>query len=344
MLISAPGRSTTAQRGAFWSISTAVRSCRRAGRDTGRRRTATTGQGAVALLGPATPPLSIPVSFAAEALQVPAMLTITPIRAWQGAKEDGWQWSWDLFFDEEQMTETQFLAADLVETNRRVALFTDLEEDGIVMGDLWDDRAPDFGYEIVYRAEFPADAADLAGQVSEAMAADADIVIAQVIPPTGAALLEEFERQGWAPRLVFLEKAANTGAWPALTGGRGEGTLAANWFAEGNGTPHEAVFIDAYREPLGGVDSNLGVIVWGYSAARVLLDALERAGSVDPHALNEAIASTDGEYPAGRVRFDAGHASAHPAVQTQWQGTDMVLVMHADGSAGPAALRVPAIR
>ena len=71
--------------------------------------------GAVALLGPATPPLSIPVSVVAEQLEVPTVITITPIRAWQGANETGWNWSWDVFFDELQMTQTQFQASDLVE-------------------------------------------------------------------------------------------------------------------------------------------------------------------------------------------------------------------------------------
>jgi hypothetical protein len=33
-------------------------------------------------------------------------------------------------------------------------------------------------------------------------------------------------------------------------------------------------------------------------------------------------------------------SSAQPAVVTQWQGTDMVLVMHADGSPGPCELRL----
>jgi branched-chain amino acid transport system substrate-binding protein len=89
------------------------------------------------------------------------------------------------------------------------------------------------------------------------------------------------------------------------------------------------------------VNSDLGMVVFGYSAAQVLLDAIEAAGSLEPDEINAAIAEIDGEYPAGRVAFDELHASAQPAVQTQWQGSDMVLVMHADGSAGPVELQAP---
>jgi branched-chain amino acid transport system substrate-binding protein len=149
------------------------------------------------------------------------------------------------------MTETQFQAADLAETNRRVALFTDLEEDGIVMGGLWEDKAPDFGYEIVYRAEFPVGMTNFASQVEEGMAADADIVIAQVIPPDGTSILRQMRASGYQPELIFMEKSGNTGGWPEITGGLGEGTLDANWFAEGMGTPRESEFIERYREELG---------------------------------------------------------------------------------------------
>jgi branched-chain amino acid transport system substrate-binding protein len=299
-------------------------------------------RGAAALLGPATPQLSIPVSVVADQLEVPLVITLTPVRAWQGASDVGWTWAWDLFFDELQMTRTQFLASDLVPTNRRVALFTDLEEDGVTMGALWEENALDHGYEIVYRAEFPVGVQSFGTQVAEAAAADADIVIAQVTPPDGHALLAAITDGNYEPMLVFVEKAGNTGGWPRLTNGLADGTLAANWFAEGIGKFREEEFVEQYRDRFGGVDSDLGVVVWAYTAARLLLDAIARAGTTDATAVNTEIAATDAVYPAGHVRFDVGHASAEPAVMTQWQGSDQVLVMFGDGTPGPTSLRVPA--
>lgn len=287
----------------------------------------------VALLGPATPPLSIPVSAAAEQAGVPALITITPIQAWKGGNPDGWKWAWDVFFDETQMTDTQFQAADLVETNKKVALFTDQEEDGIVMGGLWADKADQFGYEIVYQAQFPVGNTNFSSQVAEAKAADADVVIAQVIPPDGIALLKEFKAQDYVPELVFLEKAGNTGGYPELTEGLADGTLAANWFAEGWGLDREDEFIAEFAGELGGINSDLGTIVYGYSIAKVLLDAISAAGSLDPEAINDAIAATDATYPAGHIAFGDDHTSATTAVQTQWVGNDMVMVLDADGNA-----------
>lgn len=297
--------------------------------------------GAVALLGPATPPLSIPVSLVAEQLEVPVLITVTPLQAWKGGNPNGWTHAWDVFFDELQMTRTQFQAADLVETNRKAALFTDTEEDGVVMGGLWEETAPEFGYEIAYRAQFPVGNTDFSSQVREALAAGAEVVITQVTPPDGIALLEEMKAQGYEPRVLFLEKAGNTGGLVEISGGLAEGSLAANWFAAGTGLDREQEFIDAYAAGLGGVNSDLGNVVCGYSVARVLIEAIERAGSLDAKAINAEIARTDGTFPAGRISFGDDRAAVLPAVQTQWIGNDQVLVLDAGGEAAGMAPIAP---
>jgi len=301
-------------------------------------------KGAVALLGPATPPLSIPVSVAADQLKVPTVITITPIQAWKGGAPDGWKYSFDLFFDEIQMTDTQFQAADLVATNKKVALFTDQEEDGIVMGGLWADKAPTFGYQIVAHEQFPVGNTNFTSQVAEAKSSGAQVVIAQVIPPDGVALLREMKAQGYQPEVVFLEKAGDTGGYAGISDGLADGTLAANWFAAGIGTDREQEFIDAYSADAGGVNADLGTIVYGYSAAQVLLEAISAAGSLDADAIRDAIAKTDGDYPAGAIDFDDEHAAPLPAVQTQWVGNDQVLVLDGSGdAANPITAPVPGL-
>lgn len=300
--------------------------------------------GAVALLGAATPPITIPVSAAAEQLQVPVISSITPLQAFLGGNPDGYKYAWDVFFDEVQMTQTQFDAADTITTNKKVALFTDQEEDGIVMGGIWESVAPERGYEIVYRGEFPVGNANFASQVSAAMAANAEVVIAQVIPPDGIALLKEMKAQGYDPQIMFMEKAGNTGGFPTISEGLGDGLMAANWYAEGMGLDREQEFIDKFAEQIGGVNSDLGTLVCGYSIAQVLFDAIKAAGTTDAAAVNDAIAKTDGTFPAGKIKFNSNHTAALPAVQTQWVGNDMILVTDADGkSVNPVIAPMPGL-
>lgn len=301
--------------------------------------------GAIALLGPATPPLTIPVASAAEQLQIPLISTITPIEGWLSGTDEGYLYSWDVFFDEPQMTQTQFQAADLVDTNKKVVIFTDTEEDGPIQAGLWKQNAEEYGYEVVDHIEFPVGNTNFSSQVSSAKASGADIVLAQIIPPDGVALLKEMKAQGYDPALLFMEKAGNTGGYVEITEGLAEGVMAANWFAEGMGLDREQEFIDTYADQVGGVNSDLGTIVYGYSIASVLADALAAAGSTDADALNEAIAATDATYPAGHIVFDDRHAAALPVVQTQWTGADQILVTTIDGdAANPIVTPVPGLQ
>ena len=51
-------------------------------------------------------------------------------------------------------TRQQFLTMDSVTSNKKVALFTDNEQDGIIMGNLWTENVKKFGYEIVASSLF----------------------------------------------------------------------------------------------------------------------------------------------------------------------------------------------
>ncbi len=289
---------------------------------------------AVALLGPVTPPLSIPEAVVADQLKVPFLTSITPIRAFGGAAPEGWNYAWDVFFDELQMTQTQFQASDLIETNKKVVLFTDTEEDGVVMGKLWEENAPKFGYEIVARETFAVDNANFSSQVADAKAKGADIVIAQVIPPEAIGILKEMKAQGYDPKAIFMEKGGNTGNFVNITGGLGLGVMAANWFAEGMGLADEKKFIDAYAKTIGGINSDLGILVCGYSITYVLADAIKAAGGTDAAKLSEAIGKTNGDYAIGHIQFTEGHSAPLKVIQTQWDSNNnQVMVLDLQGKA-----------
>lgn len=301
--------------------------------------------GAIALLGPATPPLTIPVSAVAEQLKVPLVSSITPLKGWLSGTTSGYKYSWDTFFDETQMTQTQFQTADLVTTNKKVVIFTDTEEDGPIQAGLWKANAEKYGYDVVDAIEFPVGNTNFSSQVAEAKASGADIVLAQIIPPDGIALLKEMKTQGYDPQLMFMEKAGNTGGFPMITEGLADGVMAANWFAEGMGLDREAEFIDTYKASIGGVNSDMGILVCGYSIAQVLMQAITKAGSLDADAINAAIGETDATYPIGHIKFATDHTAALTVVQTQWVGNDQILVLTTDGkAANPILAPMPGLQ
>lgn len=86
---------------------------------------------AVALLGACTPPIVVPEALAAEQQKVPFVSSCNPVRAFQGGNTAGWKYAWDLFFDEGEQATAVAKALLLGSSNKKVAIFTDTEPDGV---------------------------------------------------------------------------------------------------------------------------------------------------------------------------------------------------------------------
>ena len=295
--------------------------------------------GVVGLLGSVSPPLAIPAANVAEQQKVPFVSTLTPIEAWKAGNPSGWTYSWNFFFDENQQTDTQFLGADQVRTNKKVALFTDNEQDGIVMGKLWAEKAPTFGYTIATHAEFPVGTTDYSTFVQKAKAADAQILIAQMIPPDSLALWKQMKSLGWSPSVVHCLKCAAPGAFQKALGPLAEGTQGNGWMLASD-DPLQAELTREFTPKLGD-NLDLQSFLAEFSAAKILTDAIAAAGSTEADPINAAIAKTDTMTAFGqRVAFDGSHSAAVTAVNVQWQGSETLQVF--PKTKGSVALQFPA--
>jgi branched-chain amino acid transport system substrate-binding protein len=274
----------------------------------------------VGLLGSVSPALAIPASNTADLQKVPFVGSLTPVESWKAGNSSGWKYSWDLFFDEKQQTSLPFQTADLTSTNKKVALFTDTEEDGIAMGKLWDAKAPALGYSIAYHASFPVGTTDFTQYVNAAKAAGADIVVTQMIPPDAFALWKQMKAAAYSPKVAFCEKCAAQGAFSKALGALAEGTS-----VSGLAAPTAGV-LDKFSTKYGNT-VDFAQFAAAYSVASVLIGAIVSAGSTDPTAINTAIGKTNLSTPVGTIKFDKTHADELPAVARQWQGTSQVQVL-----------------
>ena len=82
----------------------------------------------------------------------------------------------------------------------------------------------------------------------------------------------------------------------------------------------------ALAKTLGGRSSDVSVVVAAYTTARILFDAIKRAGSTDPGKLNTAIGKTNKAYPLGMAKFASDHHATTPIYATQWQNGQTYLV------------------
>lgn len=283
--------------------------------------------GVNALLGSVSPPLVISGAVVAEREHIPFVAPMSPIRAFLGGNEAGWQWSWNIFFDELEMTKRQFQTMDMVESNKKVALFTDNEQDGVVMGTLWTEVAPTLGYEIAYHAKFPVGTTEYGDLIRRAQEAGAEIIIAQMVTPDAVALWKQMRALGNVPKAAFFEKGGAPAEWWDAHGEDANGTMVSGYWHPELPFPGAAELKDRFVGETGKIYNQ--DIASAYTAAALLLDAMESAGSLDPAAVNAAIGATDGEYVVGPVKFTEGkgaHAAALPSFMLQWQHGDLEVV------------------
>jgi branched-chain amino acid transport system substrate-binding protein len=296
---------------------------------------------AVAMLGAANPPLNNPISAVAEDLHKPLVISNTLLEPWLGARPQGYLWSWDIFFSQQQRTQVQFQAADLLSTNKRVALFTDTAQDGISMAAAWQRQAPRFGYTIVAAAQVPAGTTDFSEQVRAASAAQAEIVIAKLAQPDAVALWKEMNTAGYVPKAAFCEECAIRSSWFTTLGPVGAGTMNADWWSPSLPLPRAKEFVDRYAAGLGGENGDLSIVVSSYSAASVLLDAIAAGESTQPEAIRDHLSTTDKSYPVGPVKFTPEHTSPINAIVTQWGAGPNVLRVWPTDPPGAATIESP---
>ncbi len=293
------------------------------------------------LLGSATPPLVLAGAAVAERNHIPMVTGIAPIRAFLGARSN-WNYVWDIFFDELDMTQQQFLTMNTVNSNHQVALFTDNEQDGVVMGGLWEHNASKFGYTIAYHASFPVGTTDFSDLIRRAQAAKAQIVIAQMITPDAIALWRQMQSLNYRPAAAFFEKGAEPVQWATALQKAAQGVMVAGYWYPTLPYPGASTLRQRFEQDTSQTYSQH--IADTYASAQVLMDAIVNAGSLDPQAINTAIGKTNKTYVVGPIDFatgPGGHTSPLPTFMLQWQNGQTQIVYPSRLATAPMIYPLP---
>lgn len=185
---------------------------------------------------------------------------------------------------------------------------------------------------------FPTGTTDFSMGLVEAKKQKAEVIIIWMDMPESSILLKQWYdmKIPALPFGVIIAPAEQPGFWQA-TEGKGEFCLA-NVVNAGNApskaTPLTMKFVDAYKkkydiEPEGyGTSSS-------YQAVYTLKDAIERAGTLDPDKVVDALKKTDLMGVYGRIRFDPKTNQVIPSLDPaegsvgtifQWQDKNRVVV------------------
>jgi branched-chain amino acid transport system substrate-binding protein len=282
-----------------------------------------------ALLGSCTPPLVIAGALAAERNSTPMVTGCAPLVSFTSARQ--WTWAWDLFFNDPDLAEAPFRTLqDLaVKSNHKIAILHDNSADGsVVGGKLWPELAAKYGYKIAVNVEFPTDTTDFSASVQQAKASGADIVLVDTVTPQAVSIRKQLAAAGFTPKVLVMEKGAEPTQFAEAVGALADGVLVGGYWDASFPYPGATELKTAFAAETKGSASQH--IADSYTAARVLLDAITAAGSLDKQKINDAIAKTDKTYPVGPIKFGANHAAALPMVEMQWQGGEQKVVWPKD--------------
>jgi branched-chain amino acid transport system substrate-binding protein len=157
--------------------------------------------GAQAVLGAGTPPITVLQALIAESLRVPYLTTNTPVGAFAVGSKGGWKYSWDMFFSEHEQASGIISAVGRFKTNGKIALFTDNEPDGVVERPLYKAAAAAAGDQIVGDFSFPVGTTDFTSFITKAKSSGAQIVVGQMDPPDAVTLFKQMKSLGYAPKI-----------------------------------------------------------------------------------------------------------------------------------------------
>lgn len=281
---------------------------------------------AVALLGACTPPINTPEALAAEQQKVPYVATCNPVLAFQAGNKSGWNYAWDAFISEQDQAAGAAKGLGMGTSNKKVALFTDTEPDGVAERPAYKAAFAAAGMQVVGDYTFPVGTTDFSSFINDAKSKGAQLVAAQMIPPDGIALWKQMKALNFKPSLSFATKAASNGGWPQALGPIAEGSIADAFWSPSTGKANSQALAKSLGPKVPNDLPDLSIAVLGYSICAVVTDAMNSAGSTSASAVNTAIGKTNADYPSGNITFGPKHTATTPYLVTQWQKGKAVVI------------------
>ena len=302
--------------------------------------------------GDSPPPMHAGISQVAARYKVPFILSIGPLEPWMGMRSETptkWPYTWGVggfainsppktgdprfgkpgytIFD----TWTGMLDQFGAQTNKKIGLICSDEPDGRGWYTLFGPALSKLGYKVVGLDKelglMPLETTDFSSVIQAWKAAGVEILWGNCPGPFFGAVWKQAKGMGFTPKMVSIGRGAmfynDVNAWggdlpwgvstevwwhPSMGGAVGIGDTTSQSLADR--------WVKATNSPV------IPAIAPGYGSVQVLVDAIQRADSVDPEKVNAALATTNLMTIRHLVKFDENHFSHVPIVFGQWFKTD----------------------
>lgn len=236
----------------------------------------------------------------------------------------------------------EFLNETLEEGDRptRVGILQEQTDWGIELADLWEQDAPEYGYEIVAREEYAPGTADFTDLILQLQNAEVEVLLSLPNPPDGITLVTQMAELDWAPAFSVIIRAPDAPTWVQALGTNGDYVAfmpgwhnAMNFPGVDELNEKHIELMERPSDPIVGPS---------YALIQILAAAIEEAGTLDRDAVRDAIAATDLDTVIGHVTFREDGTGDVVTAILQYQNGRPELIWPAEFATADFAYPAPA--
>ena len=202
---------------------------------------------------------------------------------------------------------------------KRIAVLTDVRQDySVGLTEVFIQDIQAHGGEIVREQKFSTGDKDFKPQLTSIKAAKPDAIFVPGYYGEVALIAKQARLLGI--KVPLLGGDGWVGDSLLKVGGKSlDGSYFSKHFSADDTAPKVQNFVAAYRAKYGETPDDMAAL--GYDSAMILADAIRRAGTTEPSALRDAIASTkDFDGVTGRITLDENRNASKPAVILKIEG------------------------
>ena len=259
-----------------------------------------------------------------------------------GVHQQGFKYLFSPFPKSPGIVKTSFDMLDSLSPKpTKVGIFAEKTDWGAEMDTLWAKEAQARGYQLTTDQQYAPGATDFSTMILQAKNAGTEVVMMLPNPPDGIAIFKQMNQLAYTPKLTFVVRAADGASWGKTLGKVGDDVLLMpgwNPAVKFSGVSDMvARFQTQFNTP---AQATAGP---AYAVIQILVDSLQRAGSLDRDALRDAIAATNlTNTVIGSVSFNPDGTGKVINVVNQYQNGKQVLVWPSDQAVGSLVYPAPA--
>jgi len=267
-----------------------------------------------------------------ERYKVPCLTTATLVEAWllgPDGKPKTYAYTFHFFFGGPDLVKNHvgMIKALPGGFNRKIGYLYPNDADGVVFQSLFDPTFKKEGWQPVDPGRFQQGLPDFTPIITQFKRHRVEVVTGVLASLDLQSYMQQAAQLGFKPKIYIIDKGSGYPGPMKALGEHGVDILSVNFWSPAypgkskyGGYDGQGLVERYERENPGKQYSPM--LAYGDAPWDVLLDALQRAGTIEHELVRRALAATDLETVIGRVKFTPQHYSVQPLGGAQWRLDD----------------------